>query len=103
MLSDCYLEPGYYEEGQFGIRIENILTVKQVQTPYRFGNMDYYGFDHVTFVPLGKSLMDLDLLNQDEKLWINEYHQQVRDVLEPLISSDNKTLSWLERETEPLL
>jgi hypothetical protein len=75
------IEPGYYQDGEFGIRIENVLTVKQVHTPYRFGNIDSLGFEHVTFVPLGsKNLVNLNLLTNEDKLWINQYHQQVRDV-----------------------
>jgi hypothetical protein len=75
------VEPGYYKDGEFGIRIENVLTVKQVHTPYRFGNIDSLSFGHVTFVPLGsRKSVDLNLLTNEDKLWINQYHQQVRDV-----------------------
>lgn len=94
------LEPGYYEDGQFGIRIENVLTVRRASTPYRFGNTDSLGFEHVTFVPLGRRLLEDGLLTASDTLWINRYHQECRDVLEPLL--DGKALSWLERETEPL-
>ncbi|KAL9542033.1 hypothetical protein MBANPS3_008813 [Mucor bainieri] len=93
-------EPGYYEDGQFGIRIENVLTVRRASTPYRFGNTDSLGFEHVTFVPIGRRLLEDGLLTPSDKLWINNYHQECRDVLEPLL--DNKALAWLERETEPL-
>ncbi|GAN07442.1 aminopeptidase P [Mucor ambiguus] len=93
-------EPGYYEDGQFGIRIENVLTVRRASTSYRFGNTDSLGFEHVTFVPIGRKLLEDGLLTPSDKLWINNYHQECRDVLEPLL--DNKALSWLERETEPL-
>lgn len=96
-------EPGYYEDGQFGIRIENVLTVRRANTPYRFGNTDSLGFEHITFVPIGKQLLDINLLTAEDKQWINKYHQECRHVLEPLLKDDSKTLSWIERETEPII
>jgi Xaa-Pro aminopeptidase len=44
------LEPGYYADGKFGIRIESIVLAKKVNTPNRFGDVDYLGFEHVTMV-----------------------------------------------------
>ena len=41
-------EPGYYEDGQYGIRIENIVLVKEAETPNNFGQKGYLGFEHVT-------------------------------------------------------
>lgn len=43
-------EPGYYEDGKFGIRIENIIVVKKVDTPNNFGDQAFYGFDNLTLV-----------------------------------------------------
>lgn len=80
------------------------MTVRRASTPYRFDNRDSFGFEHITFVPLGsRSLVESNLLSTEDKLWINNYHQECRDVLEPLLSNDSKTLSWIERETEPLV
>ncbi|KAI8877957.1 Creatinase/aminopeptidase [Backusella circina FSU 941] len=95
-------EPGYYEDGQFGIRLENVLTVRKSNSPYRFGNRDYLGFEHMTFVPFGRRLLDTKILTAEDQKWINNYHQECRAVLEPLLKNDSKTLSWVERETEPL-
>jgi hypothetical protein len=50
--TDLTAEPGYYEDGAFGIRIESVLIVKEVDTPHRFGGVPYYGFEHITFVSL---------------------------------------------------
>ncbi|KAI8343991.1 Creatinase aminopeptidase [Chlamydoabsidia padenii] len=95
-------EPGYYQDGEFGIRIENVLMVCQASTPYCFDG-SYLGFKHLTFVPLGKKLIDTGLLNNNEIEWINNYHLECRHILEPLLQSDRQTLVWLEDETEPLL
>ncbi|KAI7881735.1 peptidase M24, structural domain-containing protein [Mucor mucedo] len=95
-------EPGYYEDGQFGIRLENIMTVRRVNTAYRFGQVDSLGFEHITFVPFGKTLVETELMTKEDKLWLNAYHQECRDILEPLIK-DSQTLTWIERETEPII
>jgi len=45
-------EPGYYEDGAFGIRIENQMIVKEVKTEHNFGNIKYYGFENLTLAPI---------------------------------------------------
>lgn len=79
------------------------MHVRKVNTPYRFGNTESFGFEHVTFVPFGKRLLDQHLLTKQDKKWINNYHEECRNVLEPLISkNDIQTLNWIEKETETL-
>ncbi|KAI8073816.1 peptidase M24, structural domain-containing protein [Gongronella butleri] len=94
-------EPGYYEDGDFGIRIENVLCVKKAATAYEF-DTSYLGFDHLTFVPLGQRLMATELLQPHEVQWINTYHEQCREWLEPLLKSDRRALQWLEEETRQI-
>ena len=62
-------EPGYYEPGNFGIRIENLVTVQKVK--------NYYGFKDLTFAPIDKSLIQKKLLNKNEINWLNKYHLKV--------------------------
>ncbi|ORX52863.1 Creatinase/aminopeptidase [Hesseltinella vesiculosa] len=95
-------EPGYYEDGQFGIRIENVLLVREAETPHNFGDRGYLGFEHVTLVPLGLNLIDIDLLSPGEISWINAYHAETREKLSPHLANDADALAWLERETSPL-
>ncbi len=45
-----FVEPGYYEDGKFGIRIEDVLLVKEVKTPNNFGAVKYFGFENLTMV-----------------------------------------------------
>ncbi|OZJ03546.1 hypothetical protein BZG36_04169 [Bifiguratus adelaidae] len=92
-------EPGYYEDGAFGIRIENILLVQEVKTPNNFGNRGYLGFEHVTLVPIGLNLIDRELLTPREKAWINRYHVKVAETIAPLLEDDDLALQWLKRET----
>lgn len=50
-------EPGYYEDGAFGIRIENVLEVVDASTPHNFGGIDYYTFQHITLAPYARNLV----------------------------------------------
>jgi Xaa-Pro aminopeptidase len=94
-------EPGYYEDGKFGIRIENMIMVKEVETNHRFGDKPYLGFEHVTMTPHCRNLVDMSLLTEAEKKFINEYHQEVFDKTSKYFENDSLTLDWLKRETAP--
>ncbi|XP_006657547.2 aminopeptidase P2 [Oryza brachyantha] len=93
-------EPGYYEDNSFGIRIENLLLVKEVNLPNSFGGVSYLGFEKLTFVPIQSKLIDLSLLSPSEINWINEYHEEVWEKVSPLLSGDS--LDWLRKNTRPL-
>ncbi len=62
-------EPGYYKEGKFGIRIENMIVVEKKKTSYKFNNL--------TMVPIDKSLINKKLLKKKEISWINNYHSKI--------------------------
>jgi Xaa-Pro aminopeptidase len=94
-------EPGYYEDGAYGIRIENVVIVRQVETPNRFGGDCYMGFESVTLVPLCRNLIEDGLLSDEEKHWLNGYHGQIFEALKGVFEDDVITLSWLTRETRP--
>lgn len=91
-------EPGYYEDGNFGIRIENVIMVKEVETKHKFGDKPYLGFEHVTMVPMCRKLIDAGLLNNAEKEWLNSYHQEVLEKTSRFFKEDETTRKWLERE-----
>ncbi|KAI0480789.1 putative Xaa-pro aminopeptidase P [Xylariaceae sp. FL0804] len=94
-------EPGYYEDGSYGIRIENIIMVKEVQTTHKFGDKPYLGFEHVTMVPYCRKLIDPKLLTDAEKKWLNAYNAEIFDKTKGYFESDKLTMAWLERETKP--
>lgn len=94
-------EPGYYEDGKFGIRIENVIMAREAKTTHRFGDKPYFGFEHVTMVPMCKKLIDVALLNEKEKRWMNEYHAEVLEKTKGFFEGDERTMRWLERETKP--
>ncbi|KAM3704874.1 hypothetical protein ACJW31_03G039000 [Castanea mollissima] len=94
-------EPGYYEDHAFGIRIENLLYVKEADTPNRFGGVGYLGFEKLTFVPIQSKLIDLSLLSAVEVDWLNHYHSQVWEKVSPLL--DGSARQWLWNNTRPLV
>jgi len=91
-------EPGYYKEGAYGIRIENLIVVEERVIPG--GDRTMYGFETVTWCPYERALIDLSLLDEGELAWINAYHAQVWSNLAPLVEGDAK--SWLEQACLPL-
>ncbi|KAK9054796.1 hypothetical protein SSX86_025875 [Deinandra increscens subsp. villosa] len=93
-------EPGYYEDHSFGIRIENLLFVKEVDTPNRFGGITYIGFEKLTFVPIQTKLVDLTLLSASEIEWLNDYHSQVWEKVSSLV--DGSAREWLWNNTRPV-
>ncbi|KAF2756160.1 aminopeptidase-like protein [Pseudovirgaria hyperparasitica] len=94
-------EPGYYEDGNFGIRIENVIMVKEVETKHRFGDKPYLGFEHVTMVPYCRKLIDVSMLTPEERQWLNDYNKAVLQKTKSLLEGDELSLRWLERETQP--
>lgn len=95
-----YVEPGYYEDGNFGIRIENVLVVKEVQAENNFGGKGYLGFEHITFAPIQTKLIDTTLLAPREIEWVNNYNQECLTKVGPFLQG--KPLEYLKRECAPL-
>lgn len=93
-------EPGYYREGAFGIRIENLLLVKEPQ-PLEGGDKPMLGFETLTLCPIDRRLIVAALLTDRERDWLNAYHARVRAELTPLLD-DEETVSWLAAATEPI-
>ncbi|OBZ77612.1 putative Xaa-Pro aminopeptidase P [Grifola frondosa] len=95
-------EPGYYADGRFGIRIENVVIVREATTPNNFGDKGFLRFEHVTMCPLQKNLVDVSLLTAKEKEWLNAYHAEILEKVSPLLHDDSRALAWLKRECSPL-
>jgi Xaa-Pro aminopeptidase len=90
-------EPGLYREGEYGIRTENmIVCVEKKET--EFGQ--FLGFETLTLCPIDTSLIDKNLLTEKETVWLNSYHQKVREKLKPLLSK--KLQAFLEELTQPV-
>ncbi|MGF6510714.1 aminopeptidase P family protein [Paraburkholderia sp. 32] len=90
-------EPGLYRSGKWGVRIENlVLNVAAEKT--EFG--DFLKFETLTLCPIDARCIELSLLRDDERAWLNAYHETVRARLAPHVSGDAK--AWLELRTQPI-
>ena len=85
-------EPGYYEPGEFGIRIENLVEVVKDET---VAPRDFLRFETLTLCPIEKRLIDPALLGADERGWLDAYHVRVLETLGPDLESGDR--AWLER------
>ena len=95
------VEPGYYKEGEYGIRIENLVTVVGAKpSENNADTLEMLGFDALTMAPIDKNLIDTKMLGSSEINWLNAYHQGVFDALNPYLSGAEK--DWLAGATAPL-
>jgi Xaa-Pro aminopeptidase len=88
-------EPGLYREDEYGIRTENMMVCVE-KGKSEFGN--FFGFETFTLCPIDTRLIDFDMLSVEERNWLNNYHQQVRTELKPLVR--NELVGFLEELTE---
>ena len=86
-------EPGYYREGEFGIRIETLVVVTPPSVP-QGGEREMLGFETLTLAPIDRRLIDPALLTGEELDWLNGYHARVLREVAPLVSTETKL--WLE-------
>jgi len=94
-------EPGYYKEGAYGIRIENLQIVRKVAIENFVGNQQpMLEFEGLTLAPIDISLIDRSLLTADEISWLNRYHTRVCSTIGPFL--DVTATNWLEKVTQPL-
>lgn len=108
-------EPGLYEDGQFGIRIENLLETTFVNDedneaydkgleegdegyPSKpAGRKTFLKFQKLTMIPIQKNLIDIKLMTLDELDWLDNYHAEVYGKVAPLLEEDSPGLAWLKK------
>jgi Xaa-Pro aminopeptidase len=95
----CSNEPGYYKEGAYGIRIENLVLVTEAQE-LPGGDRKMLGFETLTLAPIDRRLIVKEKLGVDEIAWLDAYHARVRDTIGPEL--DAETRRWLTQATAPL-
>jgi Xaa-Pro aminopeptidase len=93
-------EPGYYKPGAFGIRIENLVAVVQLDPQPEGAERTTLGFETLTLVPYERRLIETGLLTREERTFVDDYHARVREVLTPLL--DAAAGRYLRAATEPL-
>jgi Xaa-Pro aminopeptidase len=91
-------EPGYYKTDAYGIRIENLVAVREAKI--EGADRRYYEFETLTLAPIDLACVDQDLLTGPERDWLNAYHQRVREAVGPDV--DEATRAWLAEATRAL-
>lgn len=92
-------EPGYYEDGSHGIRIENLLLVVKDESVSTDGH-DWLAFETLTLCPIDTSLIKVPLLYETHRAWLNAYHRRVKAALSPLLDREHR--AWLRDRCAPL-
>lgn len=92
-------EPGYYKEGAFGIRIENLVAV-QPSEPVPGSERETLAFETLTLAPIDRNLVAVDLLDVEERAWLDAYHARVKAAISPRL--DPATQAWLDAAAAPL-
>lgn len=91
-------EPGYYKAGAYGIRIENLIAVKEAEI--EGADRRYLEFETLTLAPIDLACVEPSLLVEAERQWLNDYHRRVRETVEP--EADEATRTWLTEATRPI-
>ncbi|MCH9769560.1 MAG: M24 family metallopeptidase, partial [Gammaproteobacteria bacterium] len=96
-------EPGVYLQDQYGIRIENCCVVVKVLEPADSltGHGPFLGFKDLTMVPYARNLIDHDILSRIEREWINQYHNEIFELLCDDLAVPER--EWLANATKPLV
>lgn len=92
-------EPGYYRDGEYGIRLENDLLIKKAES---IEEAKFLKFENLTMVPYCKKLINVKMLTKEEKDQINEYHKKIWHAIAPFLQPRSITFKWLKRETAPI-
>lgn len=92
-------EPGYYKTGEYGIRIETVVLVTPAE-PVDGGDREMMAFETLTLAPIDRRLIVSEMLDANERAWLNAYHKHVFDTLAPNL--DPSTRNWLKQATQPV-
>ena len=89
-------EPGYYRAGEWGIRTENLIAVRNIDDD------GFMGFETITLCPIDRRLIDVSMLLAAERDWLNRYHARVLAELAPELAGHPEALAWLEAACSPV-
>lgn len=93
-------EPGFYKAGEFGIRTENLVAVREVDPAPQGAEKVVFEFETLTVCPIDLNLTDATLLTSAQRRWLDRYHERVCETLTPLVSAE--AAKWLAQATRPL-
>ena len=87
-------EPGFYKQGEYGIRIENLIMVQEAKD-IEGGDRRMLGFETLTLCPIERRLIEPSLLLDDERQWLDAYHARVLKELGGFL--ERGELEWLKK------
>jgi Xaa-Pro aminopeptidase len=94
-------EPGYYEDDDFGIRLENVMMSVEAETDHQFYTYKYMTFEMVSFVPFEPNLIDFGLMTPKQLTYYNHYNERIRKEVGPLLKTD-RARNWMTEKTAPV-
>ncbi|WP_348519076.1 aminopeptidase P family protein [Campylobacter sp. CCS1377] len=94
------IEPGIYRNNQWGIRLENLVLNCKIENPKETNFGEFLYFKTLTLCPFERNCIDVNLLDEKEKQWLNSYHQEVYQKLSPYLNT--KVSRWLKRKTQEI-
>ena len=113
-------EPGFYDDGNFGIRIENLLEIVEVSSSssdeatngeeepankkqkVAAEGKKFLKFGKLTLIPIQKNLIKVEIMTEDELDWLDSYHQEVLEKVKPLLEEGSPAMEWLVKSCEPI-
>lgn len=103
-------EPGFYEDGSFGIRIENLLEMQYVKRENenqangeeKSAEKKFLKFSKLTMIPIQKNLIVTSLMSEKELDWLDAYHEEVFAKVSPLLQEDSPAMKWLTKSCEKI-
>lgn len=91
------IEPGVYRAGKYGIRIENVaVVVEDIETD----SGQFMKFETISYCPIDLEAVDVEMLTDKERKWLNDYHKEVYEKLSPFLNEEEK--EWLKKETRSI-
>ncbi len=88
------IEPGYYKENEYGIRCENLSVV---ETVHKNNSVTMLNLAPITFVPFDLRLINKDMLTDNERTWLNDYHFKIREIVKDHLNDSE--INWLLKAT----
>ena len=107
-------EPGFYDDGNYGIRIENLLEIVDVsasddangeERPNKKQKVDskkFLKFAKLTMIPIQKNLINIGLMSDSELNWLDTYHEEVFQKVSPLLEEGSPAMKWLVKSCEKI-
>ena len=106
-------EPGFYDDGNYGIRIENLLEIVDVNGSDNSGDepinkkqktdsKQFLKFAKLTMIPIQKSLIDVGIMTEAELDWLDAYHEEVLQKVGPLLEVGSPAMNWLVKSCEKI-